>query len=202
MDLGKLRALVNEIRERARIGETVGQEAGSSVAGCVASGAGIAWEDAAKRLSAVVDDLEFEERTRRRSIETYGNNPAWPDPSPEMREDPRFEAVWQCIKTWDVAVPAVYRGYCGATGNHVRAILDALATTDRWIPVSEQLPEAFDDVWIVTLGGWVGRATYLPASPRHPACFRVHTRRGTEYDVDQVTHWRPSPLPEPPTKGS
>jgi hypothetical protein len=53
----------------------------------------------------------------------------WPDPTPEMLDDPRFEAVWQCIKSWDINVPEAYSGYCGATGNHVRAILDALATT-------------------------------------------------------------------------
>jgi hypothetical protein len=51
---------------------------------------------------------------------------AWPDPTPEMLKDPDFERVWQCIKTWDINVPEVYIGYCGATGNHVRAILDAL----------------------------------------------------------------------------
>ena len=50
----------------------------------------------------------------------------WPDPSPEMLEDPKFEAIWQCIKSWDINVPEAYSGYCGATGNHVRAILDAL----------------------------------------------------------------------------
>jgi hypothetical protein len=52
----------------------------------------------------------------------------WLDPTPEMLQDPRFEAVWQCIKSWDINVPGVYVGYCGATGNHVRAILDALAS--------------------------------------------------------------------------
>lgn len=51
----------------------------------------------------------------------------WPDPTPEMLLDPRFEAIWQVIKSWDINVPAAYGGYCGATGNHVRAILDALA---------------------------------------------------------------------------
>ena len=51
----------------------------------------------------------------------------WPDPTPEMLNDPRFEAIWQAIKTWDINVPNAYGGYCGATGNHVRAILDALA---------------------------------------------------------------------------
>jgi hypothetical protein len=52
----------------------------------------------------------------------------WPDPTPEMLNDPQFEAIWQVIKSWDIHVPEAYSGYCGATGNHVRAILDALAT--------------------------------------------------------------------------
>jgi hypothetical protein len=51
----------------------------------------------------------------------------WPDPTPEMLASPKFEAVWQAIKSWDINVPEAYGGYCGATGNHVRAILDALA---------------------------------------------------------------------------
>lgn len=50
----------------------------------------------------------------------------WPDPTPEMLQSREFEAVWQCIKRWDINVPDAYAGYCGATGNHVRAILDAL----------------------------------------------------------------------------
>ena len=51
----------------------------------------------------------------------------WPDPTEAMLETPEFNAVWNCIKSWDIAVPGAYGGYCGATGNHVRAILDALA---------------------------------------------------------------------------
>lgn len=51
----------------------------------------------------------------------------WPDPTPEMLASPEFEAIWQCIKRWDINVPQAYAGYSGATGNHVRAILDALA---------------------------------------------------------------------------
>lgn len=50
-----------------------------------------------------------------------------PSPADEMLQDPRFEAIWQKIKTWDIGVPEAYGGYCGATGSHVRAILDALA---------------------------------------------------------------------------
>ena len=50
----------------------------------------------------------------------------WPDPTPEMVKSPEFNAIWECIKKWDINVPNAYCGYCGATGNHVRAILDAL----------------------------------------------------------------------------
>lgn len=50
----------------------------------------------------------------------------WPDPTPEMLSSPEFEAIWQVIKSWDINVPTAYSGYCGATGNHVRAILDGL----------------------------------------------------------------------------
>lgn len=52
----------------------------------------------------------------------------WPDPTPNMLADPKFNAIWDCIKRWDISVPGAYGGYCGATGNHVRAILDALAS--------------------------------------------------------------------------
>lgn len=55
----------------------------------------------------------------------------WLDPTPEMLASPQFEAVWQCIKSWDINVPAAYSGYMGATGNHVRAILDALTANKR-----------------------------------------------------------------------
>lgn len=55
-------------------------------------------------------------------------NPApWPGPTPEMlNNDPLFEAIWIAIKSWDVNVPSVYGGYCGATGNHARAVYDAI----------------------------------------------------------------------------
>lgn len=56
------------------------------------------------------------------------NPGGWPDPSPEMLNgDPLFDAIWQTIKRWDVNVPGVYLGYMGATGNHVRAIYDAVS---------------------------------------------------------------------------
>lgn len=49
----------------------------------------------------------------------------WPDPKPEDLYAEDFLLVWECIKTWDVNVPEVYEGYCGATGNHVMSILFA-----------------------------------------------------------------------------
>lgn len=53
--------------------------------------------------------------------------PDWPDPAPEMLDsDPLFDAIWKVIKTWEINVPQVYVGSCGATGNHVRAIYDAV----------------------------------------------------------------------------
>ena len=55
----------------------------------------------------------------------------WPDPTEEMLASPEFDAVWQCIKYWDINVPGAYGGYCGAMGNHVRAILDALEQAKR-----------------------------------------------------------------------
>ena len=53
----------------------------------------------------------------------------WLDPTPEMLESADFSAVWDCIKKWDIERKPD-DGYCGATGNHVRAILDALRETN------------------------------------------------------------------------
>jgi hypothetical protein len=62
----------------------------------------------------------------------------WPNPTPEMLKDPTFNAIWNVIKSWDINVPDAYSGYCGATGNHVRAILDALPASIR--AADEALP--------------------------------------------------------------
>lgn len=67
------------------------------------------------------------------------------DPTPEMLITPEFEAVWQCIKKWDINVPDAYAGYCGgvaegavgAPGNHVRAILDSLQPFTQRLSKSE-----------------------------------------------------------------
>lgn len=69
----------------------------------------------------------------------------WPDPTREMLSDPQFNAVWNAIKTWDINVPGVYGGYMGATGNHVRAIVDALKSplVPDAVDAEEPEPEYF-----------------------------------------------------------
>ncbi len=68
------------------------------------------------------------------------------DPTPEMLSAPKFEAIWQCIsiKSWDINVPEKYSGYMGATGNHVRAILDALRSAGCLKGDREFLTECYD----------------------------------------------------------
>lgn len=62
------------------------------------------------------------------TLAVIGAAAPWQDPDPETLDTPEFNAVWSCIKDWDIAVPRAYSGYSPATGNHVRAILDALRT--------------------------------------------------------------------------
>ena len=59
------------------------------------------------------------------------NKTNWRDPLPYELDSPEFNAVWECIKSWDIGLPfdITSQGrqlYSGATGNHVVAILDAL----------------------------------------------------------------------------
>lgn len=76
------------------------------------------------------------------------------EPTQAELQSSEFEAIWQTIKTWDINVPSAYKGYCGATGNHVAAILDALRdfrlvslldksptenTNERWESVGKSL---------------------------------------------------------------
>jgi len=58
-------------------------------------------------------------------LERLRNEP-WPDPTKEMLDNPIFNAIWECIKDWDINVPFAYSGIMSATGNHARAIFDAI----------------------------------------------------------------------------
>ena len=53
------------------------------------------------------------------------------DPLPEEINTKEFNAVWECIKHWDIGLPEdigpeACQLYSHGTGNHVVAILDAL----------------------------------------------------------------------------
>ena len=76
-----------------------------------------------------------------------GFNEKWLDPTPEMLADPVFEAIWNVIKTWDINVPSAYHGYCSATGNHVRAILDALPKAPAKDAIPREQLEALVEKW-------------------------------------------------------
>ena len=58
----------------------------------------------------------------------------WPDPTPDQLNSLWFNKIWQVIKDWDINVPGAYQGYCGATGNHVVAILNAISPLDKNAP--------------------------------------------------------------------
>lgn len=50
-------------------------------------------------------------------------------PTPAMLTNPLFNAIWDAIKSWDVAVPEEMDGsglYSGATGNHARLVMDSI----------------------------------------------------------------------------
>ena len=53
-----------------------------------------------------------------------------PNPTNEDLEDPKFNVIWDVIKSWDVEVPEYYSGYCGSNGSHVMLILEALRKLD------------------------------------------------------------------------
>jgi hypothetical protein len=53
------------------------------------------------------------------------------DPRMDEINTPEFEAVWQCIRHWDIGVPEDIteeggQSYSHGTGTHVITILDAL----------------------------------------------------------------------------
>lgn len=42
-----------------------------------------------------------------------------------LHSDPVWAAIWDTIKRWDINTPA-YGGYCGANGDHVTQIYEAV----------------------------------------------------------------------------
>lgn len=73
----------------------------------------------------------------------------WPDPTPAQLVDPVFGAIWNAIRTWDIHVPRVDGDgmRSGATGNHARAIFDALPKVreERYTRVLHALAQILTD---------------------------------------------------------
>jgi hypothetical protein len=132
----------------------------------------------------------------------------WPDPTLEMLDDPRFEAIWQAIKSWDIHVPGAYGGYCGATGNHVRAILDKLSASPSppviesgWQDISTA-PKDGREVLLrrdgMVIAAFYGRgelSANAGASKRHPWVVLDHTNGLNHVREDWASHWMPLPSP-------
>lgn len=66
-----------------------------------------------------------------RPISGFTPSIPWPDPTPEQLNTLWFNRIWDAIKTWDINVPEAYEGYCGATGNHVVHILNAITADHK-----------------------------------------------------------------------
>ena len=95
-----------------------------------------------ERLRPAAESWESYEAAQERkaemglTVETAAHSNQWLGPTPAMLADPRFEAIWRVIKSWDINVPHAYQGYCGATGNHVRAILAALSGDSSTVEIA------------------------------------------------------------------
>lgn len=82
----------------------------------------------------------------------------------------RYHGTERLIKALDVAISAL--------------------ESQRWIPVTERLPEMFEDVLVCLKGGKVNRTWYDDSGH-----FRSATSKKVAY-YKNVTHWMP--LPQPP----
>lgn len=94
-------------------------------------------QDVQDRVNAKIDDgtAKFElteHKMPKVLVDAMDGKPApatnnYQDPTPEMLNDPMWNAIWDEIKTWDIAVPGVHNGSpSGATGNHATAIYLAI----------------------------------------------------------------------------
>ena len=68
---------------------------------------------------------------------------------------------------------------------------------EKWIPVTERLPEVDQPVMICAFGKSVGEGVYRGHDGFHHV-WKMYTSSGTYWD-DEVTHWMS--LPQPPKEG-
>jgi|ERR1035437_1442927 hypothetical protein len=64
-----------------------------------------------------------------------------PSPSEKEQQSELFNAIWDCIKTWDIKIPEYEDGYMGANGSHVKIIMDAIAPAVRDAKIDNILKE-------------------------------------------------------------
>lgn len=132
-----------------------------------------------------------------RQVPTYtsgATDARWLPATSEMQTDPTFNAIWNVIKTWDVNVPAAYGGYCGATGNHVRAIWEALPA-GSWQPM-ETFPRDGESYLVCDrriLDGFQ-QVVFFDDEAKNRWC--LSTSDGPTFHFDAFTHWMK--LPRPP----
>jgi hypothetical protein len=96
--------------------------------------------------------------------ESMDNN--WPDPTQENFKDPRFDKIWNEIKTWDINAPEAYQGYCEATGNYVKAILNALDKKEKFDMHDMFKDSSFWKPIIIFVGGFTAYFTLLYFLPK------------------------------------
>jgi len=86
-----------------------------------------------------------------------------------------------------------YAAYCKPDGeplrnearNNLETYIAELESAQRWIPVSERLPEDLQPTVIITKGGMTGIVRYL----------ELYGREGFGSWSEDVTHWMPLPTP-------
>lgn len=59
-------------------------------------------------------------------FDLFGDSKEYPDPTESDLASPRFEAIWQAIKGWDISRDGGSTGYSSPTGNDVMHILNAI----------------------------------------------------------------------------
>jgi hypothetical protein len=97
----------------------------------------------------------------------------YPDPTPEMLNDPMFDAIWNAIKGWDISRHNDGM-YSGPTGNDALHILDAIRHAQPAAPVMHKLTRWGDegyscDVCHQSFVGWSNEPCPGP-KPAAPVC--------------------------------
>jgi hypothetical protein len=89
-----------------------------------------------------------------------------PNPTEADLATPAFNAIWEATKSWDVNVPAYYKGYCGMNGSHVMLILNELRAAS--VTFNAAAPTRFGSALLaleegkkVARAGWNGKGMWL-----------------------------------------